>query len=188
MIIFFNQPCFAFSQDSLSWCLKCIDHYFRAGYLKKGDMSLRAMTGEGAGGRGLLDTFAFKLDLRYYLLGGFLDDHIKDATTRSGIQAALASHESHRRSFGWPLDETQPDLTWHASWKESERNVLFLLEAESFVLLNLTRLCVPDALVIVRVSSTGAGTPVRKSSRQRAQAGNEESQDACRDHEVRKLG
>ena len=54
---------------------------------------------------------------------------MENADTRKAIRLALQDHASHRSLFGWAMDDKQPDLTW--SWKESERQALFLAEAGS---------------------------------------------------------
>lgn len=114
----------------LLWCLQCIEMYFSCGFLVKGDLTTRQISGGGGGGqKGTVDLFMFKKELLMYLTGSFLDTHVLSTEARKLIRDALISHQRHHDKFGWPKDAVQPDLTWHASWLESERSVLFLLEA-----------------------------------------------------------
>ena len=114
----------------LLWVLRSMEMYFVSGYLQKGDLTTRQIS-SGGGNKGVVDLWMFKKDLASHMLSTFVDEHVENADTRKAIRLALQDHSTHRNLFGWAMDETQPDLTWHASWKESERQVLLLAEAGS---------------------------------------------------------
>lgn len=115
-------------QEVLLWCLRCIEMYFSSGFLVKGDLTTRQISAVG-GNKGIIDLFMFKNDLLNHLLGAFLDEKVLADPTRKAVRMAFQDHASHRKLFGWPKDAEQPDLTWNASWLESERSVLLLIEA-----------------------------------------------------------
>ncbi|CAK9003484.1 Uncharacterized protein SCF082_LOCUS7759, partial [Durusdinium trenchii] len=119
------------TQEMLLWCLKCIEQYFTCGYLTKGDLTTRQISASG-GNKGTIDLFMFKRELLDHFLGSFVDEKVECDSTRKAIRAALESHDSHHKAFGWPKDDAQPDLTWNAAWLESERSVLFLAEGLVF--------------------------------------------------------
>ena len=121
------DPCGAW-QDMLLWVLKSIEMYFSCGYLQKGDLTTRQIS-SGGGTKGVVDLWMYKKELASFLLAAFLDEHVDNAEIRKAVRLSLQDHLTHRKLFGWPMDEAQPDLTWHAGWKESERQVLLLAEA-----------------------------------------------------------
>ena len=115
-------------QDMLLWVLRSIEMYFSCNYLQRGDLTTRQIS-SGGGNKGVVDLWMFKKEVASHFLGSFVDDHVDNAEIRKAIRLAMQDHCSHRSLFGWAMDEQQPDLTWHAGWKESERQVLFLAEA-----------------------------------------------------------
>lgn len=138
------------SQEMLLWCLKCIEQYFTCGYLTKGDLTTRQISASG-GNKGTIDLFMFKRELLDHFLGSFVDEKVECDSTRKAIRAALESHDSHHKAFGWPKDDAQPDLTWNAAWLESERSVLFL--AEAFPLISrFCRKCFMSLLVFLSIA------------------------------------
>ena len=115
-------------QEILLWTLRCIHQYFCCSYLCKGDLTTRQIS-SGGGNKGLVDLFMFKKDVLGALLSSFLDEHVESAEARKLIRQTFKDHATHRQLFGWLCDTVQPDLTWHAGWKESERAALLLIEA-----------------------------------------------------------
>lgn len=115
-------------QDMLLWVLRSIEMYFSCNYLQRGDLTTRQIS-SGGGNKGVVDLWMFKKEVASHFLGSFVDDHVDNAEIRKAIRLAMQDHCSHRSLFGWAMDEQRPDLTWHAGWKESERQVLFLAEA-----------------------------------------------------------
>ena len=115
----------------IEWTFQLAFDYKKAGYLTNDAFSLRALEGKvpGANGRGLVDMYICKLELKEYLLTDLLRKKNLDSKCLATITDVTKSPDSFRQYSGYKsLDAVIPDLSWRAGWPTSCDLALGLIE------------------------------------------------------------
>ena len=116
------------SEPRVLWIVECL--YDARKVAGRGlQLSLRQLTGSGPGnnGKGLIDVYNFKYDLREHLKTYLADRPSWPANVREGFAKALSSPGTFRQMCGTPA--APADLTWRSSWPPSAENAFTVWEA-----------------------------------------------------------
>ena len=135
----------ASSRKDLVWMVTSIVDRYRAKiWTGPEHTSIEALSGRGSGGRGALDLFLFKAQLKDRVLSSWLEGLRLSAENKVKIRQALDSHESYReklRPYQDAADKVAMELSWTSSFGPDEQKLLAFIEerARPLVLLSSPR-------------------------------------------------
>jgi hypothetical protein len=109
------------------WAFVSITDFFQSGMLHGGDLSVRALAGDGGSNRGLVDLCSYTLEIKDYMLSTFLDTHSFEPEAKQGIRDVLMDHSTYRKNLS-PFTETPLDLSWQVGWPSSGKLMLEFIE------------------------------------------------------------
>jgi len=118
--------------DKLMWVMHSLDDSLKNEYVHPGELTLRNLTGKNAGGKGLIDLFMYKKELRDYLAGPFMESKGFDYESKLAVRNFSADHVEYRKMFGYDTASAGPlvtDLTFMTLLPASTQAFIKLFEA-----------------------------------------------------------
>lgn len=111
----------------VEWALNTIKDMWASGTMVGETLSLRSLQGTStSGGKGIIDLFNSKMDLKDHLVSEFIDTYnLWPTNVRHTMRTVLASHANYRSTCGYD----GADLTFRAAWPSSAENGFQLFEA-----------------------------------------------------------
>ena len=120
-------------QDLVSWALASIYDLCKSGASTPGEISLKALKDGAGAGKGMLDLFVAKKQLRDYLVVVDLPKRIRTMEMKVKLMDIFKNHAAYRATFKpFPDSSTTVDVTWIAKLADSEKMTLRLYEALIF--------------------------------------------------------
>lgn len=109
--------------EQTAWVFQTIRDRVSSGAMATKEFAYRPLVGDGAGGgRGLVDLYLLKLDMRKYALSTLLDRMEAPSDVKQNMAKVLKSHLAYRRHLN-PLSADkgggEVDLSWRRGWKRS---------------------------------------------------------------------
>ena len=126
--------------DIITWIFQTIRDKISSKAMCGKDFALRALMGEGGGGRGLIDLYIMKFEMKRYLLTYTMDKLEIPAEVKEPFAKALENHVAYRQMLNpIPLSATDDtrtserqapavDLSWRRGWKRSAVQFLSFCE------------------------------------------------------------
>jgi hypothetical protein len=118
----------AVAVDKAYFLVKGLCDYVQNGDYSGAELSVRALSGKGHGGRGLCDLLLYKQDLLRYLLHEWVEKLDLDVDVKVLLRQVMESHSTYRIHFGF-RGGVPVDMSWLVTMSPAEKSVFRLVEA-----------------------------------------------------------
>lgn len=116
------------NEDKAIWVARSLKDMVQNGDYTGAELSVRALSGKGQGGRGLVDLILYKLDIHGFLLHEWVEKLGLSQEAKDQLRCTMASHNTYRSKFGFRQEPV--DLTWMAHLTPAEKATFRLVEAQ----------------------------------------------------------
>lgn len=117
------------TEKGIVWIYQGIADLCLSGERVPSEFHVRFVTGQGCGGKGMADLIRFKLNMKSYFLGEFLEQLRLRYDVKRRIREVLGDYESYRTMLAPHPDEPAADLAWLGDWSAAEKEALVFGEA-----------------------------------------------------------
>ena len=120
-------------KEYIFWAFESITDCVKSDLLKPEQINVRSLTGQGMGGRGLVDLFTLKKKMKMFMYSSplVLERPHFSHEFKQKVREVLDNHDAYRSQFNVP-DKTpvneRPNLTWKINAKASEKLALQLID------------------------------------------------------------
>ena len=118
--------------EHTAWVFNSIRDRITSGAMSPKELAHRTLVGDGGGGgRGLVDLYLMKFEMRKYALTTLLDRLELPTEVKEGFNKVMRTHKAYRKNL-CPITADDPaDLSWRRGWKRA--SIIFLSFIEDFV-------------------------------------------------------